>query len=327
MPMSDDLSTHYQTVIKAMADGRVIPFLGAGVNLCGRPPDVDWQPGQTVHLPSGGELAAYLAADFGYPPDETHELARVSQYVAVMTGSGPLYEELRTLFDADYPPTPLHQFLSTLPAALRDKGYPRTTDPDRQQLVMVTTNYDDLLERAFQAQGEPFHLVSYLAEGEGRGKFLHSPPGSGARLIEAPNQYDGLLGDQHPVILKIHGAVDRANSERDSFVITEDHYIDYLTHTDVAGLIPVPLPAKLKKSHLLFLGHGMRDWNLRVILHRIWGEQRLTWKSWAVQRDAGDIDREFWRKRDVDILHVDLEDYIAALSERVAALPPAGGDL
>jgi len=323
--MPDIPDAHYDMVVNAIANGRVIPFLGAGVNLCGRPGEIDWQPGQSDYLPSGGELATYLAKGSHYPPDETQDLARVSQYVAVMTGTGPLYDELRSLFDADYPPTPLHNFLATLPAALREKGYPRAADPLRRQLVTVTTNYDDLLERAFQAQGEPFHLVSYVAEGEGRGKFLHWSPGGEARLIEAPNQYDGLLGDQHPVILKIHGAVDRANAERDSFVITEDHYIDYLTHTDIASLIPVPLPARLKKSHLLFLGYGLRDWNLRVILHRVWGEQRLTWKSWAVQRDPGDIDREFWRKRDVDILDVDLEDYIAALSERVADLPSAGG--
>jgi hypothetical protein len=31
-----------------------------------------------------------------------------------------------------------------------------------------------------------------------------------------------------PVILKIHGAVDRVELERDSYVITEDHYIDEL---------------------------------------------------------------------------------------------------
>ena len=45
------------------------------------------------------------------------------------------------------------------------------------------------------------------------------------------------------------------------------------------------LAMQLRRSHFLFLGYGMRDWNLRVILHRIWGEQRLKYKSWAIQRD------------------------------------------
>jgi hypothetical protein len=303
------LDTHYKMVVKAITDGRVVPFFGAGVNLCGRPAEMAWQPGQ--YLPSGGELAAYLAKEFGYPPDETQDLVRVSEYVSVMIGSGPLYEELHTLLDADYRPTPLHRFFAGLPGFLRQQGsshpYP----------LIVTTNYDDLMERAFREKGEAFDLVYYVAEGGERGKFLHLPPDGEARLIERPNEYDDLTLDQRSVVLKIHGAVDRASGERDSFVITEDHYIDYLTRTDISSLVPVMLAAKMRRSHFLFLGYSLRDWNLRVILHRIWGEQKLSWKSWSIQLNPRPIDREFWHKRDVDILDVRLEDYIAALSERM----------
>jgi hypothetical protein len=121
------------------------------------------------------------------------------------------------------------------------------------------------------------------------------------------------------VLLKIHGAVDRANADLDSYVITEDHYIDYLTHTDISTLIPVTLAVKLKRSHFLFLGYGLRDWNLRVILHRIWGEQKLSYKSWAIQLNPHPIEQEFWRRRDVDILKVRLEDYVEALRLQLAS--------
>jgi SIR2-like protein len=311
--------THYQMLANAITAGRVVPFLGAGVNQCGRPTDSAWSLGQ--YLPNGGELAGYLADCFGYPQTELLDLVRVSQYVAVMTGSGPLYEELHKLFDIDYPPTPLHQFLATLPILLRQKGY-----PPRDKLI-VTTNYDDVLERAFQAADEPFDLVSYIAEGEDRGKFIHKSPDGESKLIDKPNEYLGLSLDQRTVILKIHGAVDRLSVERDSYVITEDHYIDYLTHTNLANLVPVTIAAKLRKSHFLFLGYSLRDWNLRVILHRIWGEQKLTYKSWAIQLNPYPLDQEFWRKRDVDILDVRLEDYVAALLENLNALPSVGGGI
>src|SRR5262249_28529901 len=182
-------------------------------------------------------------------------------------------------------------------------------------------------ERAFRAAGEPFDLVVYIAEGEReqRGKFVHWPPDGEARLIEKPNEYRGLSLDQRPVILKIHGAVDRVNADHDSYVITEDHYIDYLTHTDISNLVPVTLAAKLRKSHFLFLGYSLRDWNLRVILHRIWGEQKLTYKSWAIQLNPEPIERKFWNKREVDIFDVRLEEYIAALHERLQVLSHPGG--
>ena len=127
------------------------------------------------------------------------------------------------------------------------------------------------------------------------------------------------------MILKIHGAVDRIAAERDSYVITEDHYIDFLARTDISNLVPVTLVAKLKRCNFLFLGYSLRDWNLRVILHRIWGEQKLSWKSWAIQLDPDPMEEEFWRKRGVDILNVRLEEYIATLSERVQALSVVGG--
>jgi hypothetical protein len=173
---------HGERVVKAIIDGRLVPFLGAGASLCARPEKASYKHGQ--YLPSGNELASYLAQKFGYRVAETQEvqcphcgkthtatypkdLLRVAQYVALVTGSGPLYEELRNIFDADYPPTALHHLLAKIPAILRSRGY-----PPRYQLV-VTTNYDDLLERAFKAANEPVDLVTYVAEGEKRGKFLH----------------------------------------------------------------------------------------------------------------------------------------------------------
>jgi hypothetical protein len=315
--MADALHDHSRRVIKAMAEGRVVPLLGAGVNLFGRPPDTPWRRGE--HLPNGAELTAYLAERFDYPPDQAAELVRVSEYAYVMTGSGPLYESLHEIFDADYPVCPVHRFLAALPRRLAEAG-----EGHRCQLI-VTTNYDDALERAFQDADEPFDLISYMADGEQRGKFVHWPPDGEPTLIERPNEYRDVWPEQRTVILKMHGAVDRSgpDGQWDSYVITEDHYIDYLTNTDIANLVPVTLAAKLRRSHFLFLGYSMRDWNLRVILHRIWGEQKLKYKSWAVQQAPDEIDREFWELRGVDILDVPLDDYLAALESALTAIAEA----
>jgi hypothetical protein len=314
--MSDPLDSHYDTVINAMIDGRVVPFLGAGANKCGRPKGSNWQCGKQP--PDGKELSEYLAEKFMYPENDKKDLVKVAQYISTMTGSGPLYEELHELLDADYPSTSLTHFFANFQSILREKEY-----KPRYQLI-VTTNYDDLIERAFRKTEEPFDLVTYVAEGEQRGKFLHLPPDGKERLIEKPNEYRSLSLKERTVILKIHGTVDRIHDERDSFVITEDHYIEYLTRTDISNLLPVTLAAKMRKSHFLFLGYSLRDWNLRVILYRIWGEQKLNYQSWAIQLDPHPIDRKFWVKRDVDILNIDLENYITKLRERLKELKKAG---
>src|SRR5581483_6107420 len=95
---------HFETVVRSISENQVVPFLGASVNLVGRPADRGWQFGQSEFLPVGSELADHLARTFDYPASEPHDLVRVSQYVAVKAGIGPLYDELRKVFRADYPP-------------------------------------------------------------------------------------------------------------------------------------------------------------------------------------------------------------------------------
>jgi hypothetical protein len=318
-PIPPALDSHFSNLINFMLDGRVIPFLGAGANLCSRPETAAWHADRCEYLPSGTELSKHLAENFNCPPTEVTDLSHVSEYVALTIGSGALYRELHDVFDRDYPPTTLHRFFATWPALLREKGY-----PVRHQLI-VTTNYDDVLERAFREAGEPFDLVIYLAEGPNRGKFLHVAPDGRSRVIDVPNRYRSLSLDERSVILKIHGAVDRASEDgdNDSFVITEDHYIDYLTRTELTNLVPVTLAARLRRSHFLFLGYGLRDWNLRVILHRIAGAQSLTYKSWAVQLKPTSLDQKYWGHRDVDILDMPLERYVAVLRGRSRLLPGA----
>ncbi len=309
----DGVDTHCRVVAREMYAGRVVPFLGAGANLCGRPEELVWRPLKFDWLPSGPELANYLARLFEYQGKHPDDLPRVSQYIKLMVGAYPLYVELRRLFDGDYPPTALHHFLAGVPAILRSRRA-----PSPYQLI-VTTNYDDVLERAFRQVDEPFDLVSYDAEGADRGKFVHHPHDGEPITIAEPNRYAHLSLADRTVILKIHGAVNRADESRDSFVITEDHYIDYLARTDVSKLFPVTLVDQLRRSHCLFLGYSLRDWNLRVILNRIWGEEKLRSTSWAIQVDPDPLDQMLWSNRDVTILDVPLEDYIDKLRDALLA--------
>ena len=313
------MDRHVRDVAREIAAGRVIPFLGAGANLCGRPEQLIWEAGQFQWLPSGAELSSYLAQLFEYEGANREDLVRVSQFVALTQGNYPLYDELRRLFDGDYPPTLLHRFLAEIPSVLRRQHV------QRPHQLIVTTNYDDVLERAFRQAGEPFDLVTYDAVGPSRGMFTHHRHDGAPAAILEPNAYDDLTTEDRTVILKIHGAVDRSPAARDSYVITEDHYIDYLARTDVSKLFPVTLVEMLRRNHCLFLGYSLRDWNLRVILNRIWGDETLRSTSWAIQLNPDPLDEGLWRLRGVDIMETTLESYIAGVREALLSIPdPAG---
>jgi SIR2-like domain len=296
---------HVGDVVTALLGGRLVLIVGAGVN----------HPSERAEegLPSPAEVATHLAKCFDCPPEHVRDLAHVAEYVALTKGVGPLYDELHTLFDRDCPPGPVHRSLAELAGMLRRRGGPH-------QLI-VTTNFDDVLEQAFREAGEEFDVVSYLALGPNRGKFLHVSSDGGATLVEVPNAYADISLERRPVILKIHGGIDRRpEREWESFVVSEDDYIDYLAHGEVSNVVPVTLAAKLRRSHFLFLGYALQEWNLRVFLRRVLGRDKLAYRSWAIEPSPGPLARDFWRERDVDIFDVDLAEYAEEVQRRAEGL-------
>jgi hypothetical protein len=290
--------TDAERIARYLAEGSVVTVLGSGTNAVDR--DGPWQHG-AGSPPDTAELARHLARSFRVG-SETDDLARISQHVSLTEGKVDLYRTLRELLvKAECEPSSAHRFVARLPGRLRD------LDRERYQLV-VTTNYDAALEHAFDAVHEPYDLVVFVAAGDHRGRFVHvpwwDPDGRGARPITVPNEYvdlpideDGAL--ERTVIVKLHGGgVDLGPSGphlRDNFVITEDDYIGYLTQSPVASLIPLQILNKIRDSHFLFLGYRMRDWTLRVFLQRIWGEQQVDARSWAVEEPGLDaVEHELW---------------------------------
>jgi hypothetical protein len=239
----------------------------------------------------------------------------VSQYVALTQGVGPLYDELHSLLGAECETGPVHRSLARLASHLRKQELPR-------QLI-VTTAFDDALERAFADAEEEFDVLAYLSSGRNRGKFLHVSAEGDVRVVDVPNAYADVAPGERTVILKVHGQVGGApQREWESFVVSEDDYIDYLAQADLASVVPVLLAAKLRRSHFLFLGYALQQWSLRVFLHRVWGQEKVGYRSWAVHPGADALDREFWRHRGIDVFDVALEEYVDALLARLEV--PAG---
>jgi hypothetical protein len=307
------LASHCETVVYRLRRGSVVPFLGAGANLCGRPSGARWF--DDGYLPSGGELARYLAEKpYGYPSElvgvsgdgeqtAALDLLRVSQWID-LKDERALVEELHEIFTRAYKPTALHDLLADLPRAL-----------GRGQLIL-TTNYDDALEQAFEARGEAVDVVCYEQRAEER-RFVRLRDGA-REEIEQPRTYRDFDLEQRSVILKIHGAVDRSDLELDTFVVTEDDYIDYLAGEEsVLDLIPARLVAEIAKSNLLFLGYALRDWNLRIVLRQIWRQQHFKTGAWAVQLNPTEMDRKFWERYRIDILDARLEDWVDEIRTRL----------
>jgi hypothetical protein len=314
-------AAHYEDVVRQMMDeGSVVPFLGPRI-AASRSSAVEG----TSSLPDAEALAAALAERFGIAQAR---LPQIAQYVYVTRGWPDLYRMLSRLLTADYEPGPVHRFLARFPGTLERLGLEK-----RYQLI-VSTNFDTALEKAFDDEREPYDLAVYMASGPDKGKFVHFPSQGAPSPINEPNSYTSFpIGLDYELkrtlIVKIHGAVDGNVGDyrwRGNYVITEDHYIDYLSNSPIESLVPVQVLGKLRESHCLFLGYTVRDWNLRVFLKRIW-EGSLSAKSWAIDPDPAPLEKEIWAKSGVDLYAADLGHYVGLLQGLLSARTPEIAEL
>ena len=298
---------HYDEVVREMVEhGNVVPLLGSGVNGA---------------FPDATDLAAELARRFepGGEP-EPRDLAEIAQYVSVTRGSPDLNAALKEALTAEVKPGAIHHFLASFPRTVRDLGR-------EHYQMLVTTSYDNALEVAFKEQHEPYDLAIYMASGKDKGKFVHFPSDTRTpEPIEKPNEYVGFpIHDSgelwRTLIVKVHGTVDGAEGSyrwSNNYVITEDHYIDYLRGSAIESLVPFQILDKLTSSHCLFLGYSMRDWILRVFLKRIWSGERLEAASWAIEQNPDQLEARFWKAFDVELFATPLDDYAQELSRSLA---------
>ncbi|MDA0160301.1 TIR domain-containing protein [Solirubrobacter ginsenosidimutans] len=310
--------SHYRRIAKALSRGMLVPVIGAGVY---SPAQAEtWVPG-SGRLPNASELARALSERFGRE-SQSADLAEVAQQVLATEGPKPLERALRDLLlNTPVEPSPIHHALARWPALLRAaecESFP----------LLVTTTYDTGLERAFERAGEPFDLAVCIASGNDRGRFLHIPwydvEDRAIEPIARPNEYVEFPIDDYgdlsrTIILKVHGgAVHDAPpglKVPTGFLVTEDDYIGFLSESPAENLVPAQLLNKLRESHFLFLGYGVREWSLRVFLRRVWHDGGPGATSWAVQAGTDELDDDFWRTLEVERFDASPVDYLADLQQ------------
>jgi hypothetical protein len=309
-PAPDD--DHYQAVVGHA--GNLVVFLGSGANADdGAEP---WSVG-SGRLPDDRELARYLASHVGLT-DTQLNLAEIAQYAGAIHGEMELFQWLTEVLRVDSEPGPVHRYLARLPEEL-----------GRRCQMIVTPKYDAALEKAFMDAGEDFDVAVYMAPGtEQAGRFVHLPWGASPQPIDKPNEYTGfpIVAEdrslRRTMIVRINGAVDDRSAGfpwEDNYVITEDHYIDYLSGRSAEEVVPGQILAKLKRANYLFLGYTIADWRLRVFLQRVWKGPKLgRAKYWAIEHEPDVLERDLWQQAGVSLYQSSLADYLQGLYDYLA---------
>ena len=299
----------YGEIADLLKRGQVVPFLGAGANLSIRPADARWDAKNSAFLPSGAELSRFLAQKSSFPSGDDHDLAdlpKVASYFVETSARRRLRERLHDIFNREFDPCCIHSYLAEVAASA--------------PLLVITTNYDDLLEQAFKRAGCPFDLVIHPTDRkEVEAAVLWWRHGEAEPLAVAPNQLFIDLKTTN-VIYKMHGTVDRVLQKWDSYVITEDDYVDFLARMTSQTAVPALFMQHCRTRNFLFLGYGLRDWNLRVLLRNLdstlpvgvddMGDEL---HSWAIQYHPSEYEVELWNSRQVKVYNLDLNEFVDKL--------------
>lgn len=283
MPNKEIAMPDYEEIARRLKAGTIVPFFGAGASIgCG--------------LPSAGLLAERLVAKAHFPDEKGRDdLALVASYLVQKEDSLTLREELREALDVGAEPGRVHRCLA---------------NPAFESLrLFVTTNYDSLVERALEPR-EPWVVVDRGTAGNVWCR-RHGGPWEEIETKELGR----LIKDRTtPIVLKLHGSMDTEDRDNDSFLITEEHYVDFLGRPE-GGQLPPMLAATMRERSFLFLGYGLRDWNIRVLLRKLSQARQRTARirSWAIVRNPGRAEQELWRSQNVEMCDLDLDDFVRGL--------------
>lgn len=235
---ASDVSRALTVVADAVRDEECILFLGAGVHA---PPPAGSPFAYPIEQrpPIGSALSRALAATFDLatelPGEDPGHLQRVALAYEIAFSRARLVNAVNDAVQVGKQPSPVLRALARL-------DFP----------VVITTNYDQLFEKALHEVGKQPRVAIYTP-----------------RLEETVDYRKPTV--QSPIVFKIHGDISRP----ETIVITDEDYIDFVLR--MSNKEPYdPLPRRLKVYltdwTTLFVGYSLLDYNLRLLF------KTLRWK-------------------------------------------------
>ncbi len=269
----------WKLLISRIKAKQCTPFIGAGASV--------------PNLPLGSQLARSWAEEFKYPLEDSYDLAKVAQFLAVDGDPAFLKQQVE-------------EKLKNKPAPdFREPDQPHRMLADLDLPLYLTTNYDDYMYDALASRGKmPQREICHWK--------------TGIKEL-APTVFGGEYtpSSAEPLVFHLHGFIEQA----ETLVLTEDDYLEFLVTFSREGngndqFLPDIVRTNLATTSLLFVGYSLADWNFRVLLRSLLKafDKSPKTKSIAVQFAPPAVDKsENGVKRAMDYL----DKYFSSISNKV----------
>lgn len=274
-------------IAAGFAAGKVVPYLGPGLFSQGAPFPASPQ-----------ELATWLSSRVTTPGRLRGNLTAVAQYIESFKHRQTLTSLLREAFTPEAAPTPVHQFLATLP---------------RLPLV-VDTWYDGATFKALSMENarrvlgdgaEPHPLVCQITGVSRAAQWTDWFRVTGCPAFAATEAAATIL-------YKPHGSI----YPESSFLVSDADYVEVLTEIDIQTPIPPPVQQRRTGRHFLFLGCRFTQQLDRLFARQIM--KRSSDRHWAVlEEEPTRNEARFLTTCNIAPLRMKLSEAIAALATRL----------
>jgi hypothetical protein len=327
----------FEDIADQLMAGVIIPFLGAGASAYDDAIPTDQRPKTAFALAeeiAGRAKITHIHCESCH--HDSVDLAQLASYYKNCKATRTLLDRLlkRELGKPTLQPTQLHRLLAKIAA--------------KKPMLVITTNYDNLMERAFdEYNAANDHAIKYdvvatsadtlyyddeQEDGpEFRGAVQLRKGGAGPFELCDPENVAPDLSTTS-LIYKMHGSVGDGESWDGGFLITEEDYVRFLGLMGPGGVLPSRITTEIirrqsgaggrrEPAHsLLFLGYGMEDWNLRVLLQelRIGTGRAGEEKHYAIMRDPNPIEVALLEKRGITAYDWDLKDFVSRIEPKLS---------
>ncbi len=248
---SQALEVFWNTLLDRIAEGVCTPIIGPHVH--GR-----W-------LPTPQEIAKQWSREVDFPFSNKEDLAHVARYISTHGGPNAARAKLlNTLLNMcisrlpeDLRPS---QKPKTLTELLKDSVWKRLTADDPNEVHRVLANLNLPLYLTTTCDSFMFEALKAAGRKPGR-EFCHWYEGLD-NLPQIGMEYQDPT-PQEPLVYHLFGS----DEEQRSLVVSEDHYLDYLTNILLQkNRIPYYIRGGLSPRVLLLVGFSLDDWEFRVLM-------------------------------------------------------------
>ena len=254
MSLNDEEEEDYwEDILSDIQERRCTPIIGEAVS--------------HPYIPPSREIASSWAKQWGYPLEDSYQLSRVAQFLAIEKA------------DEVYPKRALRREVGGIrPPDFSTKEYENTAYSvlaDLNLPIYITTNYDLFMEAALKQKGK-----SPVTEFCRWNKELVYQRKAGIPLVfEADEKY--APEPEKPLVYHVYGLYDLRDEYRPegrnidlprSLVLTEKDYVDFtltISKEEEENILPTCIRDALSLTSLLVIGYGLDDLSFRVFFQGV----------------------------------------------------------